>query len=58
MTRDAALAQYRKIFWQYRCFGDGSLVQRLSVTRKLRDKWGKVRGTRLPGWYDTHATRG
>lgn len=57
-TRDQALTRYRKIFRQYRCFGDGSLVQRSRATRKLRDRWAKLRGTTLPGWYDTHATRG
>ena len=58
MTRDQALTRYRKIFRQYRRFGDGSLVQRSRATRKLRDRWAMLRGTTLPGWYDTHATRG
>lgn len=57
-SRDEAVAQYRKIFRQYRYLGDGSFVQRFTLTRKLRDRWSMLRGTKVPGWYDTHAARG
>jgi len=46
----AAIAEYRRIFWRYRWYGDDGLLKRFRLGRAL------IRRYRLrSGWYDTHA---
>lgn len=46
--------RYRRIFREYRLFGD----RRHRHVRLLGTALGRLRGTPLPGWYDTHAELG
>jgi len=57
VTRDEALARYRRIFTRYRYLGDHSWMRRSSMRRKALVRIGHVLRTPVPGWYDTHATR-
>jgi FkbM family methyltransferase len=56
-TRAEALTRYRKIFREYRWFGDDTLFGRTDVGRKLAARLQSLLGRPLPGWYDTHARR-
>jgi FkbM family methyltransferase len=59
---DEAIAKYRRIFWMYEVFGDGSPLIRRSSTKRLLGVAAKLSrtllGRPLPGWYDTHAAVG
>jgi FkbM family methyltransferase len=52
---ERAAERYKKIFFNYRLFGDGSVLQQLKLTRIVR-RFGRLAGMPLPGWYDTHAS--
>lgn len=56
MTRETALAAYRRIFRQYRLLGDDSMFQATVGGRMLRAQLEKRLKRPLPGWYDTHAS--
>jgi hypothetical protein len=55
VTREEALARYRRVFRRYRLFGDDSYLQRTAAGRMLRAQLEKRLRRPLPGWYDTHA---
>ena len=57
VSRDAAIAQYRKIFRRYRLLGDAALIRRSRVGRAVRARAERALSRPLPGWYDTHAMR-
>ena len=50
-----ALARYRRIFWQYRLFGDAGWLTERNLRRPLL--WRFIKHLPKPDWYDTHATR-
>ena len=58
--RDEALKIYKKIFRQYKLFGDGSLLAPILRDHdQLRYYFKKIlRQPSIPGWYDTHAKFG
>ena len=57
LSRDAAVARYRRVFLAYRLIGAKSRLRQTRVGRKLHG-WALRRFKRpLPGWYDTHAAR-
>ncbi len=47
--------EYRRIFFQYRWFGDYSKIRKTSIGQFLIKKVQKRLGRLFPGWYDTHA---
>lgn len=49
------VAQYRRIFWSYRIFGDQSRFVRTRLGRRLHRWLSQRSGRQIPGWYDTHA---
>ncbi|MEQ8784168.1 MAG: FkbM family methyltransferase [Roseibium album] len=51
MSADDAIANYKKIFVEYKLFGD----QRPKLIRGVGVYLGRLRGSACPGWYDTHA---
>jgi FkbM family methyltransferase len=55
---DQVMEQYKDIFEDYRRFGDATLWQRTLPGRALLKGWSSIRGSTLPGWYDTHARLG
>jgi FkbM family methyltransferase len=55
LTRDQAIARYRKIFTRYRLLGDRISGKRDPVSVALQLLRKTVAAD--PGWYDTHATR-
>lgn len=55
LSHGQALARYRKIFWQYRLFGDSGWFTSRTLRRPLL--WRLIRYLPRPDWYDTHATR-
>jgi FkbM family methyltransferase len=55
LTFDQAVERYRRIFIGYRLFGDRSVLQQIKLAPIVR-KLGRLTGTPLPGWYDTHAS--
>ena len=57
LTRQEALARYRRVFLGYRVLGPNSWIRRTKLGRGLRGQAAKYAGRPLPGWYDTHATR-
>jgi len=57
VSREAAIAQYRRIFRQYRLLGDAAVIRSSRVGRVLRARAERLLSRPLPGWYDTHATR-
>jgi FkbM family methyltransferase len=56
-SRDEVLAQYKKIYREYRIVGDRSLLRRTFVGRKALGVLSRITQLPLPGWYDTHAAR-
>lgn len=57
LSRDAAVARYKRVFLAYRLIGAKSRLRQTRVGRKLHG-WALRRFKRpLPGWYDTHAAR-
>jgi FkbM family methyltransferase len=57
LTREQALARYRRVFRAQRLLGPDSLVRRTRLGRGLRGQAARLTGRPLPGWYDTHAMR-
>lgn len=57
MSRDEALARYRRIFRAYRLFGDHSWMRRSRIRVSILLRIQTLLRTPLPGWYDTHAAR-
>ncbi len=57
LTRDQAIARYRRIFRGYRLVGDHSWARRSRLRRTILIRTGHVLRRPLPGWYDTHAMR-
>ncbi len=55
LTRAEALERYRRIFREYRWWGDDTLMGRTALGRKLAARLQNLTGRPLPGWYDTHA---
>lgn len=55
VATDAALDRYRKIFRDYRWFGEESMVRRVRIGRIVMARLPRYIGRPLPGWYDTHA---
>lgn len=53
---DGVVEAYRGIFRRYRTFGNASLIGRLPGAGRILWWTGKIIGTGLPGWYDTHAS--
>lgn len=49
------VAEYKKIFFQYRLFGDYGKANKYFVGRALRTFLMKRLHKPMPGWYDTHA---
>jgi FkbM family methyltransferase len=56
IDRAGAEARYRRIFQEYKLWGDESLVRRSEIMNRLLD-FASRRLRPLPGWYDTHAAR-
>jgi FkbM family methyltransferase len=57
-SRDKVLAQYRKIFRQYRLIGDDGVFCRNRVGKKALKVFSGLTGLQFaPSWYDTHAAR-
>jgi FkbM family methyltransferase len=58
-TREEAVETYRRIFQQYRAYGDGSALRKSALgrlqLRLMRRLSCIVLRRPLPGWYDTHA---
>lgn len=52
---DGVVEAYRRIFRRYRTFGNASFIGRLPGAGRILWWTGKITGTALPGWYDTHA---
>lgn len=50
-----AIVRYRKIFREYRTFGDNSLFNQVKLGRLVRRGLSGALGRPLAGWYDTHA---
>lgn len=57
LSRDAVIAEYRRIFRRYRLFGDRSFLRQLPVIGQAVRLGSRFRPYPLPGWYDTHARR-
>ncbi len=55
VSAEQAVRLYKWIFLGYRLFGDRSRLSHLAVVKKLRQLVGRLTGTEVPGWYDTHA---
>lgn len=55
LTESEAIEKYRKIFKEYKRFGDGSYIRRMPLGIHLTSVLSKIIGRPLPGWYDTHA---
>ncbi|HRI87504.1 MAG TPA: FkbM family methyltransferase [Candidatus Hydrogenedentes bacterium] len=55
LDKDRILREYGNIFQLYRMFGNDSWMRRHAPTRFLIRVLQKLRGSPLPGWYDTHA---
>jgi len=55
ITRDEAIARYRRIFRAYRLIGDNSWARRSRFGRTVLIRAGHILRTPMPGWYDTHA---
>jgi FkbM family methyltransferase len=55
LSHGQALARYRRIFLQYRLFGDAGWFTARTLQRPLL--WRLIRHLPKPDWYDTHATR-
>lgn len=53
---DGVVEAYRRIFRRYRTFGNESFIGRLPGAGRILWWTGKISGTALPGWYDTHAS--
>jgi FkbM family methyltransferase len=53
--REAAIADYRRIFVKYWLFGDYSYLIQTQRGRQLIASMERVVGRSIPGWYDTHA---
>lgn len=53
---EEALNRYKKIFKEYKYFGDSSLIRRAPFGRHFLYILSKIVGRPLPGWYDTHAS--
>lgn len=58
ISREEALARYRRIFRAYRLLGDESVLRRTRLGRAVRGQSARLLHRPLPGWYDTHATKG
>jgi FkbM family methyltransferase len=55
LSRDDALARYRRIFAAYQRFGDDSWLHRHKPTWAALKLAGRALRRPIPGWYDTHA---
>jgi len=55
LNRDEVVAQYHKIFREYKMFGDATFWQRNAIARKFLKGITRLTGRHYPGWYDTHA---
>jgi FkbM family methyltransferase len=55
LSRDEAIARYRKIFRDYRWFGDRWPFWHTPKGQRILDRLSGYAGRPLPGWYDTHA---
>lgn len=58
LSKDEAVARYRKIFVEYQMFGDSGVVRRFPLGRYAVSAMSRFAGRPLPGWYDTHAMLG
>jgi FkbM family methyltransferase len=54
-TKKEILREYNRIFYNYKLFGDLSLLQRFWFGRAIVDLLATGLRKPLPGWYDTHA---
>lgn len=52
LTTEEALLRYKKIFREYRFFGDNSILLKFPLVCSVISK---CMGRPLPGWHDTHA---
>lgn len=55
LDSDAVKQRYRRIFMEYRLFGDFGLFSKFWLGRALRKMLKIALRRPLPGWYDTHA---
>ncbi len=54
-SREQILRQYRRIFMEYRWFGDATFWQHDRTANRILRKISMLLGRPIPGWYDTHA---
>lgn len=52
---DKTIILYRLIFLGYKLFGDYGLLRKLKYKELIEQKISGLIGTKIPGWYDTHA---
>lgn len=55
LTRDQAIARYRRVFVMYRLFGDRGVLRHIPLSRLFFRALGRLINRSIPGWYDTHA---
>jgi hypothetical protein len=55
LSKENAIKQYRKIFRDYKMFGDYSPFMKSNLGKKFVAFLERIARRPLPGWYDTHA---
>jgi FkbM family methyltransferase len=58
VDRAGAIAKYRRVFLAYRLLGAESALRGTRIGRRLHGAIVRAFGRPVPGWFDTHATRG
>jgi len=56
LSKEEALATYKRIFRDYKYFGDHSFFRAMPFGRYFLAALSRIVGRPLPGWYDTHAS--
>lgn len=56
LSKEEALVSYKRIFKEYKYFGDHSLLRAMPFGNYFLYALSRIVGIPLPGWYDTHAS--
>ncbi|MDW7772684.1 MAG: FkbM family methyltransferase [Desulfobulbaceae bacterium] len=55
VDKEGIIKEYRRIFIQYRRYGDSTFWQKNPLGRRFLQALARITGNHYPGWYDTHA---
>lgn len=54
-SKEEIIREYQTILLLYRWFGDDTFWRKNIIAKTIMDKFSKLIGKAIPGWYDTHA---